>query len=113
MQLRRFSRGKPAQRARAGMDEIADAAYVDQRLPLADGGDCSAQTADHALSLWGAMGRWCAPQIATASASAASAETSPAFGSSRRTMKATCDLSAAPEPTIDCFTFRAANSATR
>ena len=50
------------------------------------------------------LARWCAWQIATASASAASARRSVAPGNRRRTIIATCSLVAAPVPTTARFT---------
>jgi hypothetical protein len=45
-----FANRQLRQRARAGVDEIADAGDVDERLALAYRGDGSSQAADHALS---------------------------------------------------------------
>ena len=58
------------------------------------------------------LARWWAWQIATASASAASARRSSAPGSSRRTIACTCALSAPPVPTTAIFTDLAAYSST-
>ena len=58
------------------------------------------------------LARWCAWQIATASASAASARRIAAPGSRRRTIICTCAFSAPPVPTTASFTDLAAYSVT-
>ena len=51
MKLHRLADAELAQRTRAGVDEIANAADIDQRLPLSDRRDDAPEPADHALSL--------------------------------------------------------------
>lgn len=42
-----FANRQLAERPRTGMDEIADAGDIDQRLSLSDSGDGSSQSSDH------------------------------------------------------------------
>src|SRR5919206_4046857 len=90
--------GQPGQRARRTEDEIAHAANIDDGPILAGRIEGAAELRDHRPSSDPAIAQcrfvdaWCAWQMATASASAASALPIIAPGRRRRTIICTCSL---------------------
>src|SRR5438034_2690062 len=112
-QADRLSRRRQAgQRAAGGEHQIADAADIDNRPVDAGLVDEAGELGDHArppaarpgtaaACQCRAVPAWWAWQIATASASAASALVDIAPGSRWRTMTWTCSLAAWPTPTTD------------
>src|SRR4051812_45810390 len=96
------------------MHEIADATHIDDGMVGRHGIHAPSQFADHCAR--SAAMRACVPArwawaIAQAKASAASAASKRAVGSSRFTMACTCVLSAWPTPTTDFLMWLGAYSA--
>jgi len=96
-------RQQPERPARAE-GEIANPPDIDDRTVGAHLIDDARELGDHDACQTRIVPAWCAWQIATASASAASAEAIEQPGNSRRTISCTCDFSACPAPTTDFLT---------
>src|SRR5262249_39117034 len=97
-------RGQPVEAARRAEHLIADAADIDDGGIGALGIDDARELGDHeappaAIFQTRRVAAWWAWQMATASASAASADCSRQPGSRRRTIICTCAFSAWPAPT--------------
>src|SRR6185312_3983316 len=103
------------QGSRRAMHLITDPADVEDHMVLAVAVDQALQLADHSpttLRFSAALPRWCACVIATASASAASADFGSAFGSRIFSITRIWFLSAWPAPTTVFLTWFGAYSAT-